>query len=215
MGFSTGPEGSRYDSKSPQLSRSTELSENVVSITPAVSNEGNVAKDDVLVQTARECVVPCFPADQKPVNFWEKFFSFEPGKVLWNFAKFMGPGAVIAVAYIDPDNYQGDASAGAAFKYRLLFMVLFANIVSVYLQVCPFRLSSLLRKVPWLTYYQALSCKLGCVTGKNLAQMNRIYLPPVLNIAIWLMIEAAIVCADISQVSILTFCFTSKLTPCM
>jgi hypothetical protein len=27
-------------------------------------------------------------------------------RVLWKLARFMGPGAVVSVAYIDPDNYQ-------------------------------------------------------------------------------------------------------------
>lgn len=47
---------------------------------------------------------------------------------------------------------------------------------------------------------QALSTKLGCVTGLNLAQMNRAFLPRWLNFAIWLMAEASIICTDISQV---------------
>jgi hypothetical protein len=51
------------------------------------------------------------------------------------FFKFMGPGAVISVAYIDPDNFQTAISAGAQFKYKLLFMILLSNIIAVYLQV--------------------------------------------------------------------------------
>lgn len=42
--------------------------------------------------------------------------------------------SVIAVAYIDPDNYQTDVSAGAEFKYRLLFMLLVSNLIAIYLQ---------------------------------------------------------------------------------
>lgn len=55
--------------------------------------------------------------------------------VVWKFARFMGPGAIIAVAYIDPDNYQTAVSAGVSFKYKLLFVILFTNVVSIYLQV--------------------------------------------------------------------------------
>jgi metal iron transporter len=57
------------------------------------------------------------------------------GEVLWKFGKFTGPGAIISVAYIDPDNYQTSVSSGAEFKFKLLFMILFSNIVAVYLQV--------------------------------------------------------------------------------
>lgn len=56
-------------------------------------------------------------------------------KVLWKFAKFTGPGAIISVAYIDPDNYQSDLTAGALFEYKLLCAVVFSNLVAVFLQV--------------------------------------------------------------------------------
>lgn len=49
-------------------------------------------------------------------------------------------------------------------------------------------------------YYKALSTKLGCVTGMDLAQMNRAFLPKWLNIGLWLIAEASIICTDISQV---------------
>lgn len=102
------------------------------------------------------------------------------GSVLWKFARFAGPGAVISVAYVDPDNLQSNVTAGAEFKFKLLFMILFSNVVAVFLQ--------------------ALSTKLGCVTGMDLAQMNRAFLPRWLNIALWLLAEASIICTDISQV---------------
>jgi len=43
------------------------------------------------------------------------------GEVLWKFGKFTGPGPIISVAYIDPDNYQTSVSSGAEFKFKLLF----------------------------------------------------------------------------------------------
>jgi len=57
------------------------------------------------------------------------------GSVMWKLAKFYGPGAVISVAYIDPDNYQTAIVAGSLFKFKLLFMILLANIIAIYLQV--------------------------------------------------------------------------------
>lgn len=56
-------------------------------------------------------------------------------ELLWKFVKFTGPGAIISVAYIDPDNYQSDLTAGAKFKYKLLCAVAFSNFVAVFLQV--------------------------------------------------------------------------------
>jgi metal iron transporter len=100
--------------------------------------------------------------------------------ILWKLARFSGPGAIISVAYVDPDNLQTNLTSGAEFQYKLLFMILFSNIVAVFLQ--------------------ALSTKLGCVTGMDLAQMNRAFLPRWLNWGLWVMAEASIVCTDISQV---------------
>lgn len=57
------------------------------------------------------------------------------GSVMWKLAKFYGPGAIISVAYIDPDNYQTSIAAGALFQFKLLFMILLANIIAIYLQV--------------------------------------------------------------------------------
>lgn len=51
------------------------------------------------------------------------------------FFMFFGPGAVISVAYIDPDQYQTGISAGSEFQYKLLFMVLVSNLIAIYIQV--------------------------------------------------------------------------------
>jgi metal iron transporter len=59
----------------------------------------------------------------------------QTGQLIWKFGKFTGPGAIISVAYIDPDNYQTAVSSGAEFKYKLLFAIFFSNVVAVYLQV--------------------------------------------------------------------------------
>lgn len=66
--------------------------------------------------------------------FTKKTFN-DTGNVLWKFARFAGPGAVISVAYVDPDNLQSNVTAGAEFRFRLLFMILFSNVVAVFLQV--------------------------------------------------------------------------------
>jgi len=58
---------------------------------------------------------------------WDKFKMF---------LKFMGPGAIISVAYIDPDNFQTNIAAGASFQYKQLFMLLVSVLIAIYLQVC-------------------------------------------------------------------------------
>src|SRR5579871_4236455 len=46
--------------------------------------------------------------------------------VLLKFARFTGPGSIISVAYIDPDNFQTAITSGALLEYKLLCMILVA-----------------------------------------------------------------------------------------
>lgn len=108
--------------------------------------------------------------------------------VLTKFSKFIGPGFMISVAYIDPGNYSTDVAAGAATKFKLLFIVLMANIFAIVLQ--------------------SLAVRLGTVTGLNLAQHCRAHLPPWLNITLYIMGEAAIIATDIAEVILLSHCST-------
>jgi metal iron transporter len=71
-------------------------------------------------------------------SFQDQFTSHKMNQytaALMKFGRFIGPGTIITVAYIDPDNYQTDVASGATFEYKLLFMILVSNIVSMYLQV--------------------------------------------------------------------------------
>jgi metal iron transporter len=76
------------------------------------------------------------------------------------------------VAYIDPGNYSTDVAAGASYRFKLLFIVLMSNIFAILLQ--------------------SLSIKLGSVTGLNLAEACRAYLPKWLNITLYILAEAAV-----------------------
>ncbi len=102
-------------------------------------------------------------------------------RILAKFSKFIGPGFMISVAYIDPGNYSTDVSAGAATKFKLLFIVLMSNIFAIVLQ--------------------SLAVRLGTVTGLNLAQHCRAHLPRWLNISLYIVGECAIVATDIAEVS--------------
>ncbi|KAG4034235.1 hypothetical protein MFRU_003g02080 [Monilinia fructicola] len=101
-------------------------------------------------------------------------------QVMVKFAKFVGPGFMVAVAYIDPGNYATDVAAGATYRFRLLFIVLMANIFAIFLQ--------------------SLCIKLGTVSGLNLAEACRAFLPKWLNIALYIMAEGAIIATDIAEV---------------
>ncbi|EAW10539.1 NRAMP family metal ion transporter [Aspergillus clavatus NRRL 1] len=99
---------------------------------------------------------------------------------LIKFARFVGPGFLIAVAYIDPGNYATDVAAGAEFRYALLFIVLLSNLFAIFLQ--------------------SLCIKLGSVTGLNLAENCREHLPKWVVIILYILSEAAIVATDIAEV---------------
>lgn len=102
------------------------------------------------------------------------------GQILIKFGKFVGPGFMVAVAYIDPGNYSTDVAAGAATKFKLLFIVLMSNVFAILLQ--------------------SLAVRLGTVTGLNLAEHCRAHLPRWLNIFLYLLGEAAIIATDIAEV---------------
>src|SRR5215467_4845943 len=64
-----------------------------------------------------------------------------------------GPAVIASIAYIDPGNFATNIQAGAKYGYQLLWVVLLANLIAM--------------------LFQALSAKLGIVTGRNLAEMCR------------------------------------------
>ena len=99
---------------------------------------------------------------------------------LIKYAKFVGPGVMVSIAYMDPGNYSTDVSAGASLQYSLLFVILLANFVAL--------------------FFQSLAIKLGCVTGNDLAVACRQNFPRWLTIILYILAEAAIVCTDMSEV---------------
>src|SRR5882672_11491044 len=64
---------------------------------------------------------------------------------------FVGPAVIASIAYIDPGNFATNIQAGAKYGYQLLWVVLAANLIAM--------------------LFQALSAKLGIVTGRNLAEL--------------------------------------------
>ncbi|OBT74520.1 hypothetical protein VF21_06951 [Pseudogymnoascus sp. 05NY08] len=109
-----------------------------------------------------------------------KRFYKRAGRMFMKYASFIGPGFMISVAYIDPGNYSTAVAAGASYEFRLLFIVLLANIIAIFLQ--------------------SLCIKLGTVSGMDLAQMCREHLPWWLNIFLYVLAEGAIIATDIAEV---------------
>lgn len=102
-------------------------------------------------------------------------------KTLCKYCKFIGPGFMVAVAYIDPGNYATDIAAGAATRFKLLFIILMSNVFAILLQ--------------------SLAIRLGTVTGLNLAENCRAHLPRWLNFVLYLLAEGAIIATDIAEVN--------------
>lgn len=101
-------------------------------------------------------------------------------QILQKFVKFIGPGILVSVAYMDPGNYSTSVSGGAQYKYALLFSVLISNLFAILLQ--------------------CLCIKLGTITGYDLAENCRRHLPKKLNYTIYFFAEIAIIATDLAEV---------------
>jgi len=64
---------------------------------------------------------------------------------------FAGPAFLVSVGYMDPGNWGTDLAAGSRFGYSLLWLLVVANVVALFLQY--------------------LSAKLGIATGRDLAAL--------------------------------------------
>jgi Mn2+ and Fe2+ transporters of the NRAMP family len=92
---------------------------------------------------------------------------------------FAGPAIVASVAYMDPGNYATNIQAGAGYGYTLLWVVVCANLIAM--------------------LFQALSAKLGIVTGQNLAELSRDNLPRPLVWVMWAISEIAAMATDLAE----------------
>jgi len=92
---------------------------------------------------------------------------------------FVGPAVTVSVAYIDPGNFATNIAAGSQFGYGLLWVVMLANLVAM--------------------LFQALSAKLGIVTGRNLAEMCRDRFSAPVRIAMWIVSEVAAMATDLAE----------------
>src|SRR5215469_9246510 len=95
----------------------------------------------------------------------------QPGRGWAALFKLAGPAVVVSVAYIDPGNIATNLQAGARYGYSLLWVAAVASLVAALLQ--------------------ALSAKLGIVTGRNLAELSRDHFPPALIWTMWGVSEIA------------------------
>jgi manganese transport protein len=96
-----------------------------------------------------------------------------------SFLLFCGPAVIASIAYMDPGNFATNIQAGSSYGYALLWVVLSANILAM--------------------LFQALSAKLGIVTGRNLAEICRDEFSGPVRIAMWIVSEVASMATDLAE----------------
>jgi len=108
------------------------------------------------------------PTPHSRAPFWQQWRAYT------------GPALLVSVGYMDPGNWGTDLSAGAEYKYALLWVVGLASLMAIFLQV--------------------ISARLGVATGKDLAQCCRDWYPKWTRYPNWLLCEIAIGACDLAEV---------------
>ncbi len=91
----------------------------------------------------------------------------------------MGPAFIAAIGYIDPGNFATNIQAGASYGYQLLWVVVWANIMAMLIQL--------------------MSAKLGIATDKNLAEHIRDRFPRPAVWAYWVQAEVIAMATDLAE----------------
>lgn len=119
-------------------------------------------KDPSLVEVHQSVDVP------RNKSFWRMLFAYS------------GPGALVAVGYMDPGNWSTSITGGQNFQYLLISVILLSGLIAMLLQF--------------------LCAKLGIVTQMDLAQAIRARTSKPLGITLWILTELAIMATDIAEV---------------
>lgn len=94
--------------------------------------------------------------------------------------RFLGPGLLVSVGYMDPGNWATDIEAGSRLGYGLLFVVVTAGLAALFLQT--------------------RAARLGLATGRDLARLCRDEYAPVPRRGLFAAAIVAIVACDIAEV---------------
>ena len=93
--------------------------------------------------------------------------------------KFLGPAFIVSVAYVDPGNFATNISGGSLFNYNLVWVILWSNIMAIFLQI--------------------MSAKLGIATGANLAEMCKKVFSVKVNWCFWVVAELAAMATTMAE----------------
>jgi manganese transport protein len=102
----------------------------------------------------------------------------------------LGSSWMIAVGYFDPGNWATDLEAGSKFGYGLLWVIVIANVLAVFLQHLCIRIA--------FDRGQDLA-QISCLIKKSRSMKNS-FLRKSLNFILYLTIEAAMVATDLAQI---------------
>src|SRR5215203_2644787 len=95
-------------------------------------------------------------------------------------APLLGPAFVAAIAYIDPGNFATNFAAGAEYGYLLLWVIVLANIMAMFVQ--------------------SLSAKLGLATGMSLPRNCRMEYPRPVVLGLWAQAEVVAMATDLAEI---------------
>lgn len=103
------------------------------------------------------------------------------GKGFWRtLLAYSGPGALVAVGYMDPGNWSTSITGGQNFQYLLMSVILISSLIAMLLQY--------------------MAAKLGIVSQMDLAQAIRARTSKALGVVLWILTELAIMATDIAEV---------------
>ncbi len=94
-------------------------------------------------------------------------------------SKFLGPAFIVSVAYIDPGNFATNISGGSVFNYDLLWVILWSNIMAIFLQI--------------------MSAKLGIAADANLTQVCKKVFSKKVNWFFWIVAECAAAATTLAE----------------
>ncbi len=92
---------------------------------------------------------------------------------------FLGPAFIACVAYTDPGNFATNIAGGSRFGYRLVWVIVAANLLAMLIQV--------------------LSAKLGIATGRNLPELCRERFSRRVSFGLWIQAEAIAMATDLAE----------------
>ncbi len=95
------------------------------------------------------------------------------------FLSWFGPAFVASIAYIDPGNFGTNLIAGTGFGYKLLWVLLWSNLMAILIQY--------------------LSAKLGIATGATLPQNCREHFSRPMAIGLWVAAELSALATDLAE----------------